>query len=407
MKTKLISAVFALLLPAALFAGETHPYVSGVSVPVDWYGATFVRYPAFNIDAPYALSINSGTALGGTNQAAHQIASIWNQGGGTETCSSGGCEIGFVIGTTTFATAGSTIRCGLQDQAASGMPAHGDGTFDVYDDLVQGTDSMAAGAKTVTMSSGSKSVANGDLVAVVCNFTTRNGADSVQFAGSTRNSGNDAANLPVYVYENPAGTYTSQQTGVNFWVKYDSGRYGFPIGAVFATQGLTQNYNNGSSPSRYGNIIKVPVPAKACGFSFNGSLLAAGRTADVILNEEQADGTFTAIPGATVSLVADNTSSASNRTISHGFPSCVYLTAEKRYFLEIVPTTANNIAVTYIVTASNAQLGGTLCGANCYRGVRSSSSAAPTTDTNYLMSLSLLLGGFQSGICRGGGSEPC
>lgn len=72
--------------------------------------------------------------------------------------------------------AGSTLRIGIQDvNTATG---YGDGTFDVYADLVGGVNPLVSGINVISFTTGSKTINHGDLIAVECRFISRGGSDS-------------------------------------------------------------------------------------------------------------------------------------------------------------------------------------------------------------------------------------
>jgi len=174
-------------------------------------------------------------------------------------------------GTVTFANASTNLRVGLQDVSTSaGPPARPDGTFDVYKDLVPGTDTIGGNSWIVTTlnTSGSKSVTHGDLIAIVFDMTARAGSDSVAIpyglgAGS---AGQDRQNVPTVVSQ-VGGTWSVNTTAAvpNVMIEASDGTLGVLYGSYFLTTGSAYSFSSSSSPDEYGLIFQVPFRCKVGG----------------------------------------------------------------------------------------------------------------------------------------------
>jgi len=204
--------------------------------------------------------IGNTTTIDATNEALHLCGRVCladrGEGGGRTISSSGG-KIHFLSGDSlTWASAGSTLRVGLQDLDTASNPPHGDGTFDVYDDLVQGTDSLSNTTWTsVTMSSGTKTLSHGDLVAVAFTFTTRNGSDAFKLKGMpTTNYGGGMPETSVYT-----GSWGSTGYLPCHLIEFDDGTFGWIEGTAPLSSDGSLAVLGSSSPDEYGNVFRWPT----------------------------------------------------------------------------------------------------------------------------------------------------
>lgn len=180
--------------------------------------------------------------------------------GGTHTVSSAGGSISFYLGASTVWASGSTsVDIGIQDISAGTREP--DGTFDVYGTLVPGVETLTALAtNTATMESGTKTIADSDLIAVVFDMTARGGTDALPIGGISGGGFGGLAH-PYNRFHNAVswGTSTTQP---NVIIKADDGVYGWfePWGYRPASQG-SQAYNSGTGTAdEYGARILLPWP---------------------------------------------------------------------------------------------------------------------------------------------------
>jgi hypothetical protein len=170
-----------------------------------------------------------------------------------------------------FATAGSTVRVGIQDvNAATGIE---DGTYDVFDDLVQGTEAIPSSSViTVTMSSGTKTITHGDMIAVVIEFTVRNGADQVSISRILMDS-----NLPYCTVD--TGAIAKFANGPLCAILFDDGTLGhfgeWTIPFLPTEQALASN----TTPDEYALAFQVPFSCKINALFLRIGDIDAGETA--------------------------------------------------------------------------------------------------------------------------------
>jgi hypothetical protein len=146
----------------------------------------------------------------------------------------------------TFANAGTNLRIGIQDVGVTGIE---DGTFDVYADLVGGTDVLGLNQLLTTpMESGTKTINHGDLIAVSFELTSRAGADSVQFV--SMNSITDL--FPYATIDTGAGPAKSTTNQLQLGIEFDDGTLGWFDNNIIAYCGDTPSFNSGSTPDERG-----------------------------------------------------------------------------------------------------------------------------------------------------------
>jgi hypothetical protein len=215
---------------------------------------------------PFNISGTTSSIVNAVGESAAFIGELYlSTGPGTsKTISSAGGKLWFSTAVATWASAGTTLRVGIQDvNAATGVE---DGTFDVFDDLVQGTDTLTSGAiKEVTLSSGTKTITHGDTIAVVVEMTVRNGTDSVSVSRI-----NVLSDFPYCTADTGAGP--AKATNLPFCaVQFDDGTIGcFGADTLPMTAG-TQLFGSGSTPDEYALVFQVPF---SCAINALGARLS-------------------------------------------------------------------------------------------------------------------------------------
>ena len=239
----------------------------------------------------------------------------------------------------TWATSGSTLKIGFKDiDNTTGPPIRPGSTWHVYDEIVQGTDTLtAATARIDVPSSGTLSVSHGDLVCFVIEMTVKNGSDAVQIMQQQATAG-------TTTYMRPAGT-ASLGAGVTatlppaFMVTFSDGTIGW-IDGLFTPGGVTiaQNYNDSSNPDEYGMIFQVPFATTADGMWIQIRTVA-GSNGTVILYSDPT-GTPTALD--TVTFTPEDLAGTGSSSLAF-FPISRSLSANTDYCVAMKATTANNL----------------------------------------------------------------
>jgi hypothetical protein len=170
-------------------------------------------------------------------------------------------KIHFRTGVVTFADAATNVRIGLQDcQTTTVTFLTPDGTFDVYADvagnsgIISSSDDQAL--KSVTLStSGSKSVAHGDTIAVVFDMTARGGTDSLTILGL---GGPGALTFPISLSYTTSWFLGSAVGAPWVMLEASDGTLGTFVGGIYIAGINTLSFNSSGTPDEYGLIFQVP-----------------------------------------------------------------------------------------------------------------------------------------------------
>jgi hypothetical protein len=176
--------------------------------------------------------------------------------GTSKTISSAGGSASFTLFGVTFASGSTTVRASVQDVTSGGVE---DGTADVHGTVTGGGGGFTGGAvNTIAMGTGTKTIAHGDLVAVVIEMTARGGSDSLTFITT---GGNNTGSMPFASVDSGSGpTKTSKAAAV--MITFDDGTLGhFGEHYVPAWTWTGLSYDSSSSPNEYAFLFQVPFPA--------------------------------------------------------------------------------------------------------------------------------------------------
>lgn len=275
------------------------------------------------------------------------IGTVRVVGGGSKTLSAaGGGRIMWRPGSpATFSNAGTTIRVGLQDVSASGIE---DGTFDVYADYVGGTDTIAANTfYRKAMTSGTKTVADGDIVAIVIEAVSVGGADSVIVSAMVSTYANGTLSLPYRTLDSGSGPAKSSTSGYGIAsIEFDDGTVGFIeaailLPAVNATSVVT--FGSSSSPDEYAACFKVPFKCTVNGVYIGIGAVASADAFDVVVYSDPF-GT----PSVIETVTRDPNYTGSSVTAPIHVPiTPITLSPDTWYAVSALPTTTNTINFQY------------------------------------------------------------
>lgn len=252
------------LIPALIVALALNAWVSLTArqTVTEWSGPWLMNTSGDHL-------IDGGNfLLNAAGNASYTVGEMFldDPGGGNKTCSSaGGCEIVFMAaGSNVLANASTEVRVGLQD-VASGLP---DGTFDVYKALIGGTDTITNSVlNRKAMSSGTKTVAHGDVVALGFSMVSLGGVDAV----TAERVGVAIAPTGTTGWGRPYGVQNGAQvsTPIAATIIFDDNSLGWlhhtalyhPINVAPAA--IT--YNSTSTPDEYIGTISFPAPVQVVG----------------------------------------------------------------------------------------------------------------------------------------------
>lgn len=342
-------------------------------------GGPLVELPIMIVEGTLALA-TANPAMDAASEQVHYIGQMYLQdGSGSKTISSAGGKIHWRTGTVTWATAGTTVRVGIQDLSTTTSPGQGDGTFDVYADLVQGVDTLTSSTITPTaMTNGTKTIAHGDLIAVAFNMSTRNGADSVITQSF-------AAGFSPISYQTPATmlgtpTFARQNSLPNIIVEFDDGTIGWiamscPILGGSTT--LAFNVNTGVA-DEYGNVFTVPVPMTAAGITTTIQPTSVSADFELCLYSDPMNSPV--LVGSAIAVDATQMGNGANNsgTAAYLFSTPQVLKPGITYAITVRPTTTNNVSICYTSVGASNQWQPFTLGDSCYAIARIDNSGAFT-----------------------------
>lgn len=301
------------------------------------------------------------------------IGQVTIDGGGSKTFGTSS-KIGWHVGaaTITFAT-GATLRVGVKQASkidtATGPPARatiGAAAFDVWDDLVGGTDTLTAATwREETMTAGTPfTVTNGDFLAVCLHLDVTSGTPALKMRHMSANTGAGQTNSLLVTLVTSGPTYTAQLILANVVIVFNDGTLGwFESTKIFVgtTDVTTGAIGSGNS---FANIVQVPF---TCQVDALAAVVTTGAgTGDCALELLGTPlGTPTVL--ATVPIDANVTSSTALRPVVKRVVPAQTLTANTPYAVSLKQTTANAVLGAYFdVPTTAAYFKPQGMGANCY-----------------------------------------
>jgi len=296
---------------------------------------------------PAQLSIPSSPTLNATGETCHFVGycCLQNPLDGSKTISSaGGGSIVWRSAAVTFANAGTTFDIGIQDVSTTATPSQGDGTFDVKASFTGGGGGVTGSAvQTSTMTTGTKTIAHGDLIAITFAMTALGGADSVAVSVV----GTDITqNLPA-VINNTTGSYVRSSVSLpNAYIVFNDGSIGWIYGSHFTSvvPSLVTVASDTATADEYGCLILSQHTYNA--FGITATVGATGNTADfeAIL---YSDPLGTPVAERTIAVDASTFSGASATRFMGLFSVPFAMKANTPYGVSIRPTTTNSLGLYY------------------------------------------------------------
>lgn len=280
-------------------------------------------------------------------------------GSGSKTFGTSGSKLGWAGGSAGTFVSSATLRTGVKKASsvdlANGPPTRatiGAAAFDVYKDLIGGTDTLNTVAwNESTMDTGTPfTVAHGDLLAVCFHLNVVSGTQSINFSAQNNNSVDIHCPASTLVTAGPA--YAFQGCVPNIIITFDDGTIGWLDGSfVSSGNASTTTVGNGNI---FGNVFQLPFDCQV-----DAILAQVGSSTttnfDIGFWSDPA-GTPTAMPGGTVSYDAQLTGSAGNRWMTCPLSSPITLSADTAYFAGIKQNSATAVVVTHADVNAAADL---------------------------------------------------
>lgn len=341
----------------------------------------------------------TGNAISLANDSVIMVGYIFTEDGASHTIdTTGSSSLGWRTGSVTFANAGTTVKVGLAAvDTANGPPVRAVNstnviTFDVAASLAGGGGGITGSAwQTSVPTTGSKTIANGDFVAFCVQMTAKGGSDSI-----VAQCGGQGGVVGVMPTVTTGSSYSNTTQVPNAVITFSDGVRGYFYGGYVASSSSTQTWASNSTTKEYGNLIQLPVPAKAYGIVFNAALF--GNT-DVVL---YSDPLGTPAAQKTVSVDLNAIGSASAGPYVALFPSPYSMSANTPYAAIVKPTTTTSIQMDYKTFASSAHQSSE-SGSNGYAINRNTGAFAAQNSQLDRYGIGLLVGAFDAGA--GGGTS--
>lgn len=296
-----------------------------------------------------AISSSVNVTVDAVNESAHFIGRIeWEDGGSHTVDTSGSSSIAWRSGASTFANAGTTLKVGIGAvDTGTGPPARASNTTDVVNyDVVASFTGGGGGVtsnawQTSVPTSGTKTIATGDLVAVTIQMTARAGADSVivQWYGSNAQQRPTTTTFTGAAYSTPGGT-------PNVIIRASDGTYGWFAGGFVTSLIQPRAWNSTGTPKEYGQLYKLPFPVKIYGLY---GWCNCSADFDVVL---YSDPLGTPVAEKTASIDLNVVSVASARYFEEWFSTPYTTTTDQLIGAVYKPGTSNITA--YYATLGNA-----------------------------------------------------
>lgn len=327
-------------------------------------------------------------------------------GGGSKTISAtGGGSIWWRPQTVTFVNGSTILRVGLQDVDASGL---NDDTFDVYCEHTTATTVPTSNVvHQSVMTSGTKTVTDGDLIAIGVEMPVRGGTDSVSVRTAATQSGMYNTSSPLFPYRViDIGSGPKKQTsagGSMFVIEFDDGSLGYvgEFSGVYpgANTTTSNTFHVNSATDEYANLFKLPFKCGISGIVAHVTGVSSPDDFEIVL---YSDAKGTPAVELTISVDADYVGTQ-NGQYHISFPE-VTLLPGVWYAVAIRPTTTNAVSFSYNNMGDEKYKTLFPFGRDFQVGTRSNQSGAfSVSNTAFFGYLTLLVTSLDDGVSSGGG----
>lgn len=332
----------------------------------------------------------------------------WADGGSHTINTSGSSKFLWRGGTTAvFDNASSVLEVGIQGVATSGPPAQPDGSFTVKAVVTTAADASPTLTTTnswhsVTPTTGSATLAHGDLVAFVLDFSTVAGSDALHVQIGSYNATSYTLFPTTNAYASAAWGATGAGALPNCVFVASDGTLGTLYGSqLFGLPVVLSTWVATTNPDERGMIFRVPFSCKVGGFWC--MMRTTDASSDFTLE-------LTSSPESTRSSLASVTvdgaklaATGLDRIMEIPLASEVSLTAGVDYCVSVRATGSSNIRFCY-QTLGDAGYRAFFPGGTTMRGVTANDgSDFGSSSTVTMYPVGVVITQFQDGTGGGGG----
>lgn len=361
------------------------------------------------IGAAGLAAASDSLILDADEEEAQLIGRVVIDGYGSKTFGGGSSTLGWLPGASITFNATSTLRVGVKQASdistTAGGPARatiGAAAFDVYHDLVGGTDTITSITwREDAMDNGTLGVAHGDLIAVCFHLNKVSGTSSIKIRQSTPIT---TPHSPQSVLVTTGPTYTAQNHLTNCVLTFSDGTIGWLDGShVFSVEDVVTS--TVGENIIVGNIITLPFPCKidAIMVPVKPSTNAADFAVVVY-------GDPSGTPSLLESVSVDaNTLSAVNtlQLLQVSFDAPLQLSANTSYVFGVKQTTATAFTTLQheVSTASYFKVEG--MGAESYAVTSNNGAAFTTVSATQRYRIAARISHLSDGVTAGGVKTMC
>jgi hypothetical protein len=305
--------------------------------------------------------------------------------------------------TAVFDNAGSSLEVGIQGVNTSGPIAQPNGSFGAKAVITTAADASPTlttinAWHTITPTTGTSTIAHGDLIAVVWDFVTRAGSDAIIV--SPANSNTNLTQLPTTnAFAAAAWGATGSGQIPNCLLRASDGTYGWIDGGQFFGWFTNTTWNDGTNPDEQGVIFQVPFDCKvdALFCSMRTASNASDFTISLSSNAESARTTLASVTVDGAQLAATGT----ERSAIFNLASEVTLSANVDYCVSVKATNTGDIRFV-VANLGNAEARRAFPGSTTIRGVTANNSGnfSGSSSVNFPMA-GVRISGIETG--SGGG----
>jgi hypothetical protein len=355
---------------------------------------------------PY-VSGSSGLAANAVtmNAANHHniyIGRVVTADGGSHTIdTSGSSKISFRTDSVTFANAGTTVKVGIAPvDTSNGPPGRANNTTNVVNYDVSASLTGGGGGLTnqawhdITPDSGTKTIANGDLVAVVHQMTARAGADTVSIAYSISQMQTNRPLITGY-----GGSYSARVGVPNVLITFSDGTLGWIEGGSIFTTLNQRTWNSGSATKEYGQLYQLPFPYKLCGLY---GIFGAANDCDIIA---YTDPLGTPVASKTASMDANTMFSTGAGNVFREFFDSPLSVAAGTPIGAVYKPGASNVTASYKTLNNAAHRVADPWGTSGYGISRASGAFANANSSLDHYHIGLIISAYDDAVSAGGGAH--